>query len=156
MGLHGKAPHHCSSGWDQAKSIAHLDQRDSGESPGWENVLRDIFAFGGTQPPQQPPPQPPPPLPQQDELTSDEDTQRSFVAFDWSKTKHDYRRVCAMEPAIGDGDGRAQQSDFDDLPDSLRFQQVVRGEMNEEPRPTLDIAFLCIDGPRELENAPTC
>ena len=132
--------------WNDAMRGSRQDLQP--QPQGWESMLRDMF--GGQ--PAEPEPEQEQRAGQREELEhSDECLQQelNFVAYDWSKTRQDFRRVCAMEPAIGEGDGRATIEDFADLPEQLRFQQVQRTLLAE--RPTRDVAFLCVDGPRELE-----
>ena len=122
--------------WNDAMRGSRQDLQP--QPQGWESMLRDMF--GGQ--PAEPEPEQEQRAGQREELEhSDEYLQQelNFVAYDWSKTRQDFRRVCAMEPAIGEGDGRATIEDFADLPEQLRFQQVQRTLLAE--RPTRDVAF---------------
>ena len=108
------------SRWSFARGAA-VELRHDGQEARWEDVLKELFTSFASPVPQ---PQAPPAAVSfsEGERAPTEDIEGQVVAFDWSRSKGVFRRICALEFVT---DGRAGPSDYSDLPSSLQFTHIT-------------------------------
>lgn len=95
------------SRWSFARGAA-VELRHDGQEARWEDVLKELFTSFASPVPQ---PQAPPAAVSfsEGERAPTEDIEGQVVAFDWSRSKGVFRRICALEFVT---DGRAGPSDY--------------------------------------------